>query len=174
MTQEIAERWTSPTASVARRMKELRMRRGWSAVALAEQCERAGMPELNRSVIANIESGRRTYVSVDEAFCLAYVLDVAPIHLMVPTDEDPAVGVERFRAAPDRFLPIPVAREWVRGRHCPPGCDPRTYFAEVPREEWEPPTPTREQMTERGEDLADHRRLVERVLPIKKGKHGKR
>lgn len=130
------------------------------------------MSGLNRSVIANIESGRRKYVTVDEVFTLAYVLDVAPIHLMVPTDVDETFDVERYQPAPERFLPIPAAREWTRGGYCPPGVDPRVYYAEVPRDEWRPPQPSGEEITEHGERIQRHRETVARVKPDQGGGSG--
>src|SRR5437899_1355429 len=144
------EVWSNPTRTVAARVQELRRKRGWSAEALAEECADLGMPALNRSVIANIESGRRTYVSVEELLTLAYALDVAPVHLLVPVEVDETADAHRYQVAPDRFLPIPAAREWIRGQLCPPGRDPRTYHSEVPREEWQARQLGVEQITEAG------------------------
>lgn len=95
------------------------------------------MPSLNRSVIANIESQRRKYVTVDELCCLAYALDVAPVHLMVPMDDDPAIDHDLYAATPDRMMPLRNARQWVRGEWVPPGRDPRLYFANVPADEFQ-------------------------------------
>ncbi|MBF6233777.1 hypothetical protein [Nocardia farcinica] len=95
------------------------------------------MPSLNRSVIANIESKRRKYVTVDELCCLAYALDVAPVHLLVPMDDDSEADLDLFAATPDRLMPVDKARQWVRGEWVPPGRDPRLYFANVPAEEFE-------------------------------------
>lgn len=146
-------------------MKELRIKRGWTAEKLAERCDELHMPKLNRSVIANIESGRRKFVTVDEMFTLAYALDVAPIHLLVPIDEDASVTEHLFSATPDRFLPIGPAREWARGRWCPPGLDPRVYFSEVPRSEWEPPTmPTAEEVEEQGARVQTRREIADAAL----------
>lgn len=72
-------------------------------------------------MLANIESGRRSYVTVAELLTLAYVLDVAPVHLLVPTEVDEDVSDDQYAICPDVFLPIPHAREWVRGNHAP-GC----------------------------------------------------
>jgi transcriptional regulator with XRE-family HTH domain len=84
-----------PSDTVARRVKELRKRRGWSARRLAEACAATGSPQLSESVIANIESGRRDEsgrrrrdVTVDEAIGLAKALDVPAIHLL-PVHLDP-------------------------------------------------------------------------------------
>lgn len=157
----------SGTASVAGRVKELRQRRGWSAAVLADHCQRAGMPELNRSVIANVESGRRKYVTIDEMLTLAYVLDVAPVHLLIPTDT--AEG-DLYAATGRSYLPLPAAREWIRGRYCPPGGDPRTYFAEVPRDEWDAPKASAEEIERRGQEIAAARGISEQLLPPKRGR----
>jgi transcriptional regulator with XRE-family HTH domain len=81
--------------TVARRVKELRRRKDWSARRLAEACAATGSPQLSESVIANIESGRRDEhgrrrrdVTVDEAIGFAKALDVPAIHLL-PVHLDP-------------------------------------------------------------------------------------
>lgn len=152
------------------RVQELRRKRGWSAAGLAEECAELGMPELNRSVIANIESGRRRYVSTDELLTLAYALDVAPIHLMVPIEVDESTDAHQYPVTPDRFLPVPAARAWIRGEFPPPGRDPRTYYAEVPRAEFTPPQPSPEQITETGQTVERHRERVDQVKPQRAGK----
>jgi transcriptional regulator with XRE-family HTH domain len=139
MAQQRRERRDSSTRTIADRVKELRQKRGWSAAALADECAELGMPALNRSVIANLESGRRTYVSTDELLVFAYALDVAPVHLMVPLEEDDSIEQHRYYVTPGHAMHVPVTRQWIRGEFCPPGRDPRTYFSEVPREEWQPP-----------------------------------
>ena len=81
------EKWVhygSAAAVVRDRVKELRERRGWSAAKLAELCAENEMPNLNRDVIANLESGRRPNVTIDEVLVLALVLDVAPVNLFIP------------------------------------------------------------------------------------------
>ncbi len=155
----------TPWIAVARRMKELRQRRGWTAAELADRCAEIGMPELNRSVIANIESHRRKYVTVDEAFTLAYALDVAPIHLLVPTTLDPDFESTIYGVAPDRFLPVAETRAWIRGDFSPGGIDPRIYHSEVPKEEFSPPRLSEEDIVQRGERLEAHQALVRRLLP---------
>jgi transcriptional regulator with XRE-family HTH domain len=83
-----------PSDTVARRVKELRKRRGWSARRLAEACAATGSPQLSESVIANIESGRREDgrrrrdVTVDETIAFAKALEVPAIHLL-PVHLDP-------------------------------------------------------------------------------------
>ena len=163
MTQR-RERWTAPSDHIASRVRALRNRRGWSAERLAQACADVGMPQLNRSVIANIESRRRGQLTVEEFLTLAYLLDVAPVHLLVPTEVDESVDVERYMATPDRFLSVPQARAWIRGDWCPPGCDPRTYFAEVPADEFRPGRPTPETITRRGAALDPERKVDDLVF----------
>ena len=82
------ERRQDPIAAiVAGRVRELRDRRGWSGTELAERMAEAGMPQFDRGILANFESGRRRSISVDEVLVLALVLDVAPVHLFVPVEE---------------------------------------------------------------------------------------
>jgi transcriptional regulator with XRE-family HTH domain len=52
----------------------------------AQQLSDATGGLVSRSVIANIESGRRTDVSIDELFYLAHALGVNPMGLALPID----------------------------------------------------------------------------------------
>lgn len=81
--------WTTtrPTAIVASRLRELRSSLDLSAQKLADRCAEHGMPQLNRWLITNIETGRRESISVDELYVLARALDVSPIHLLTPYDD---------------------------------------------------------------------------------------
>jgi transcriptional regulator with XRE-family HTH domain len=131
MTQEPL----SPHRVIAERMKELRSKRGWSAAHLATEMTKAGVA-WDRSIVANLELGRRATVSVEELFALAYVLSVAPVHLVVPPlDRD--ADEPRVNVVPTVALDPGRAREWIRGE-LPLG-DPRVYFAEVPPEEVQEP-----------------------------------
>jgi len=145
------ERWSSATQTVGRQVRVFRERRGWSAEGLATECARLGATDLNRNVLANLESGRRGYVTADEVFVLAYALDVAPVHLLIPIDARDDLDADRYRIVPDMFLPPAAVRAWVRGTFCPPGRDPRRYFGNVPAEEYRPPTAD---MKEYSESLA--------------------
>lgn len=159
-----------PTEAIARRLRDARTRRGWSARELADRCAAVGMTNLDRTTITNIEIGRRQKVSVEEVLALAYVLDIAPIHLMVPLSamvrEDPKdpQSSEResvYKITPERFAFGPaVVRAWIRGDFALPTTDPRFYYSEVPAEEWKPPArPSDEEIDERGrrtEFIRDH------------------
>lgn len=73
-------------------------------------CAEAGRPELNRRVIVNLESGRRTGVTIEEVLVLAYVLQVPPVLLMT------TVGTEdRLRVTPDKALAPIEALTWITG-----------------------------------------------------------
>lgn len=135
MTHDDTVTWASPQTAVAGAVAELRKRLGWTAEDLARECVHLGMPSLNRSVIANIESGRRKYISVNEMCCLAYALDVAPVHLLVPTGVNEPVP-DYYACAPEVLMPSKDARQWIRGELAPPGSDPRRYFSNVPAEEF--------------------------------------
>lgn len=116
----------SPTQVVARRVAELRARRGISAQKLADRCAEYGMPELNRSVITNLENNRRQQVSVDEVLALALALGVAPLHLLIPTDDAARVAI-----TPNSDVDAAYARQWVIGER--PLLDGDTsYHTEVP------------------------------------------
>ncbi|WP_147978996.1 helix-turn-helix domain-containing protein [Streptomyces sp. MS191] len=78
--QDWASRLAQITASQVRRYRELRE---MSAQQLAEACADLGHP-IQRSVIANLENGRRGQVSVAEVIVLAVALKVPPIYLIYP------------------------------------------------------------------------------------------
>lgn len=129
----MTQRLETPSQVVARRVREVRRARGGlSAEQLAQRCADLGMPSLNRSVIANLENGRRDFVTVDELLVLALALDVAPLHLVVPMGaQDPML------IAPDiPHLGGPV-RAWVRGeRPLDDLVDPVAYQRETPGRLW--------------------------------------
>jgi transcriptional regulator with XRE-family HTH domain len=148
----------TPAQTIALRIKEVRRVRGWSAAQLAARCATLGMPELDRSTVANIENGRRQRVGVDELLVLALALGVAPLHLLVPLKE-------RFIAiAPDYATGSGRARQWIRGNHpiVYADRDPtlrqgdrQTYLSQRPDpdEEWTPPPePTEEDLEQRQRD----------------------
>ncbi|MFI7607664.1 helix-turn-helix domain-containing protein [Micromonospora sp. NPDC049366] len=122
MTQTSA----TPHRVIADRVRELRKGRGWSAQRLAEELARVGTP-WDRSVVANLENGRRASVSVEELFALAYVLDVAPVNLMVPTEQDPPP----YAPTPGLAISAEDAREWIRGRKPVGEQDMDTYFSKI-------------------------------------------
>jgi transcriptional regulator with XRE-family HTH domain len=140
-----------PHRVIAERVKDIRRRRKMTAARLGEEMTKAGIP-WDRSIVANLESGRRKSVSVEELLGLAYVLDVAPIHLIVPLDEGRYAVTPGGHTARNHQV-----RAWIRGTHALEGhTDERYYFSEVPVEEWTA-AKIRAQVDALGpEDRADH------------------
>lgn len=75
----------------------MRKDRGWSAQRLADEMKATGIP-WERSVVANIENGRRPTVSVSELLALGVILNVSPLALLLPQRADEifevAAGIE--------------------------------------------------------------------------------
>ncbi len=74
----------SVSQTIAREVRRHRTERGISAQQLADECARLGHPALQRTVISNIENGRRRDVSVADVLVLAAALEVAPAALIFP------------------------------------------------------------------------------------------
>lgn len=131
----------TPHRVIAQRVRELRTGRGWSAQRLADELTKRGV-SWDRSIVANLETGRRQTVTVEEWLALAYVLDVAPVHLLVPpTDADRPQTGGFVNVAPVHSVVTTPGwyRAWVRGQAPLVGVDPRRYFSEVPDSEFVPP-----------------------------------
>lgn len=130
---------------IAERVKELRRGRGWSAEKLAAEMTAVGVP-WSRVVVTKLETKRRPGVSVAELLALAYVLEVAPVHLIVPPlsreevrpwDRDQMGQAPFFYAVtPNTSGATGTVREWIRGRAAFGEVDPRRYFSEVPADEF--------------------------------------
>jgi transcriptional regulator with XRE-family HTH domain len=125
----------TPTETVARRMRKLRKARGLTAAQLAERMAKVGVP-WKSGVVAKLEKGYREDVSVAELLALAYVLDVAPVHLLIPTEE------VAYQVTPGTVVGSGQARAWVRGFAGLPDTDPRFLYAEVPAHEVAGTAPT--------------------------------
>ena len=83
----------------------------------------------DRFMVAKVESGKRE-ITLLEAFAFAYALDVAPVHLFVPTDSDEPISLgPKMNATPAEV------RAWIRGEY-PMFQDPRVYFTTVPTSEF--------------------------------------
>jgi transcriptional regulator with XRE-family HTH domain len=108
-----------------------------SAQQLADRTAELGMP-IPRSVLANLESGRRETVSLAEILVLAAALGVSPIELMCPVGFD-----EKTELLPGRIMDPREAMQWFTGemklqitetatKLRPPGSDERssTYLVE--------------------------------------------
>ncbi|MGP4092758.1 helix-turn-helix domain-containing protein [Streptomyces sp. KR55] len=130
--------------SVAERVQQVRKKRGWTVKQLAERCAELGAPELTAQALYNLENGRRDDsgrrrrdVTVDELLKLAYVLSVAPVHLLVPPVDGDAVVPYRFI---EGVTTTPgFARAWIRGQSPIGRVVAREYFSEVPDSEYQVP-----------------------------------
>jgi transcriptional regulator with XRE-family HTH domain len=115
---------TTVRETTAAQLRALRTRRGMSQQALADRLNLLGA-RVDRSVVAKVESGKRA-VTVEDALRFALALDVAPVHLLVPTDSD-----EPIHLAPNLEASPYEVRAWIRGA-MPLLQDPRVYFSTVP------------------------------------------
>lgn len=112
MTQEAeVPEWSAKLAlSIAGEVRRHRQAQGLSAQQLSDRCARIGMP-IQRSVLANMESGRRTTVTVAEVLVLAHALDVPPGVLLFP------VGYQtQCEVLPGGCQEPASAVDWLSGR----------------------------------------------------------
>lgn len=122
----------APTKMIAKRVRELRAARKWTAQQLAEKITEAGV-EWNRGTVAKLENGRRTAVSVEELFALAWALGVPPVVLVLPDDAGaeceltPAVTAEANRVFGWLVGCLPQPSRFP----CPEQ-DAEQYFASMP------------------------------------------
>lgn len=123
---------------LASRLKVIRGRRGLTVQELAKLCVEQGASDLTATTIYNIESGRpddsgkrRRRVTVEELMALATVLEVAPVHLLIPLDDN-----EAYEVTPGREVSAVVMRDFIRGVEPLDGMDFRRFFAEVPEKEF--------------------------------------
>jgi transcriptional regulator with XRE-family HTH domain len=119
-----------PSHHLARRVREIREHRRWTQQDLANRLAELDFP-LGRPAITKIEARDRG-VSVDEALALAAALGVAPVHLLVPVDNE-----AWFALSKKWTVPAPLARDWIRGG-APLGDseDERWYLTLRPDDEW--------------------------------------
>ncbi|MFB7647142.1 helix-turn-helix domain-containing protein [Streptomyces sp. NPDC056084] len=117
------------TKIIARRAREVRKGRGWTAAELGQRMAAQGVP-WDRQIVANLENHKRQNVTVNELLALARVLDVAPINLLVPPTNDGP-----FHVTPVETVAPSAARAWLRGDRPLSGTDLRTFRTEVPLDE---------------------------------------
>jgi len=70
-----------PSKRFGERLAYYRKLAGLSGEALARR-----VPSITRSVIANIENGRKRDISIDDVIALAWALDIPPVALALPLD----------------------------------------------------------------------------------------
>lgn len=101
--------------TIAREVRRHRQARGMSAQQLADTCEELGIT-VPRTVISNIENGRRSNVTMAEILILAAALDIPPTALVHP------VGyVDQVEYLPGRTAPPLDAADWWHGRDAAEG-----------------------------------------------------
>lgn len=139
-----------PVGAIGERTKKLRRRKDWTAAELGKRMTELGVP-WDRSIIANLENGRRKSVTVAELLALSIALDVAPVHLLIPPDAG------RYRPAPAVEYDAEAVRAWVRGATPLPGTDERVFRSEVPLAEL-PVTASEGRLTGEGQSVRDRMR----------------
>jgi transcriptional regulator with XRE-family HTH domain len=112
------------------RIRELRQARGMTQQDLADRLSQLGA-RVDRTAVAKVEKGTRE-LALAEAFQYAYALDVAPVHLFVPTDSDELISIGPNMEAPPKHV-----RAWIRGER--PFGDARLYRSQVPEDEFHYP-----------------------------------
>ncbi|MBW8704414.1 hypothetical protein MBT84_32925 [Streptomyces sp. MBT84] len=120
----------SPTDTVAKRVREVRKRRGLTAEQLADKLREQGVL-WDRYTVTKLENGKRQNITLSEWLTLAAVLNVAPTHLLLPVDG----GEEAYQVTPTRTERVEQVRGWVRGHWPLPGANVIQFQAEMPEEE---------------------------------------
>lgn len=80
-----------------------------STQELADRCAELGMP-IRRSVLANLETRRRTLITVAELLVVAAALGVPPVLLLAPLGRLPEI-----EALPGRDFEPWAAEQWITG-----------------------------------------------------------
>lgn len=116
----------------AERLKQVRQRHGLTQAQLADRLRELGYP-IDRVTLSKIERGgeRAKNVKLEEAFAIAYALDVSPKHLIAPYSMESRVSVVPAK----RPLGPEDAREWVAGRWPVTDQDARFFYTELPPNE---------------------------------------
>lgn len=113
-----------------RRVQQERERQRLTQKEVVERLAALGRP-MDRSNLGRIERGETTG-QLDNLIALALALHVAPIHLLLPQEDE-----ERVELASKQSLPAGEARSWIAGRRLLPDSDPWAYFAAMSRAEQE-------------------------------------
>ncbi len=128
----MAERRSPKKASkvVAERVRAVREAKRWHQQDLADRLAALGAPT-DRATVARTENSTRG-LSLDDMLLYAAALDVSPLHLFIPLEDD-----QEIQVTPTLSVPAARARKWVRGHDPLPNQDPKTYRTELPRAEWD-------------------------------------
>jgi transcriptional regulator with XRE-family HTH domain len=110
-------------------VKEARKARGLTQRELAELLSDREYPT-DRTTVVRIENGQKTDVSLSDVFAFALALDVRPMDLMVPLDDEAPIAV-----TPARVIPARKARAWIRGDALLRGADWMSVFRQRPKSE---------------------------------------
>lgn len=100
---------THLAAAIGSQVARLRREAGLSAEDLSRRTHQLGYP-LARSVIANLENGRRGVVGVADVYALAAALGVPPVSLLLPAPPDGGLEV-----VPGVDMPTYDAALWLTG-----------------------------------------------------------
>ncbi|MER5892312.1 helix-turn-helix transcriptional regulator [Streptomyces sp. NPDC001876] len=142
--------------AVAREIRRHRLAQGMSAQQLADACEKIGAP-IARTVISNIENGRRTNVSVAEVLVFARALGVPPAALVFPAGYEPSVEY-----LPNKVADPLAAIDWWSGEQLAPddrSLSLRTFPPDAAQ------TPARWALYL----MRKHRELLNRIRDLRKG-----
>lgn len=95
---------------IARNVRACRTAMGLSAQQLSDKTAALGAP-VSRTIIADLENGRRRYVATSELFVLAESLSVAPMALLMPAE-----GLaEEVEVLPGVHVPQNIAMQQIAG-----------------------------------------------------------
>jgi transcriptional regulator with XRE-family HTH domain len=99
------------TRLISERVATIRKKRGMTQEALAVAMQEVGI-DWERVVVAKLESGRRSFVKVDELLALCLVLQITPVDLLVPADLE---DHQLCQVAPKVTAEAGFTREWIKG-----------------------------------------------------------
>lgn len=97
------------STTIATELRRIRQERGMSAQKLADRCGELGAP-IPRTVLSNLENGRRGNVTVAELLVLAAALDVPPATLVFPVGR-----TEEVEVLPNNSVHPLSAIQWLSG-----------------------------------------------------------
>ncbi|MFE3737721.1 helix-turn-helix domain-containing protein [Streptomyces sp. NPDC059134] len=84
---------TAFTGRIAQRLRDSRKAAGLTMAEVAQGCADRGLPEFTEHSMKNLESGRKTSITVAEVVVLAAVLGVPPVSLLFPLGSSASVEV---------------------------------------------------------------------------------